>query len=759
MGKFYLNTQSKLSISLTIATIWLGFSYYVANSWILDLSTVLHPIVSYMLIFGIALLPGFFNAYLLTSLILDNRPKIKKQYYSNMPAITILIAAYNEETNITDTLESIFKQTYDGDVEVIVCDDGSLDATAQLVNEYYKIPSPGNVTKKLLTGVPNAGKSSALNRGLKEASNDLIITIDADSCLFKDALNNIVGNYLSGPSNTAAVAGTVLVRNSRTSWLTKAQEWEYFIALSLVKRSQSLHQGTLVAQGAFSLYQKDVLEKLGGWSNVVGEDIVLTWGIQGLGLRVGHAENAIVFTNVPETYGVFYKQRERWSRGLIEAFKRYPETIWQLKQNTPFVWFNLLFPFLDFTFLFGFVPGLIAALCFGWYHIVSLWTLLLLPMAITINYCIYRVHVKTFEEMNLKVRKNYIGFFLFMLAYQIMLTPACLRGYFDEFFNIKKSWGTKNYGKRKRNSLLMKLWYSIVCGIIVCSLIVYPLIVFGSDDINGRYDYQWDSEGYRSHQENARLHKDTWYFDQTYFIAHERQTTYNFNSGLVLKEFNGNVFDKYWRIIAGPGVLDTSIGNIQPIYRFNAFVKTTDKSNIEFNAERIPQMNANARGDITFNTITDNIIDSYMLTGDYQITKDLSVVGGVFSHQISDGNSRNGFLFKEIYNINDNWLIQGRHRLYWFDETSPLYFSPTEYQQHWLMLTYVQPFFEDNAVLKLSAGPGITKINNRTEVTRIYEVQLKANFDGVKPEVHYNCFTAVYGYENCTVGASINIPF
>lgn len=758
---FYLSTTHKLWLCLFFATCWFSFSYYLTLPWINDLSKVYNIVWAYCLVFGIALIPGFFNAFLTGALAFDKRPEIKE--IKTFPNISILIAAYNEEATIADTLTSIFKQDYPAHVEVIVCDDGSVDKTAEIVRKYYKNETiPANFTTHLLTGFQNEGKSEALNRGLNHSSNYIVLTIDADSYLYKDAIKNLVGNYLSGPKNTAAVAGTVLVRNSRKNWLTKLQEWEYFISLSLVKRSQSLFQGTLVAQGAFSLYTKDVLRKLHGWKNLVGEDIVLTWGIQELGYRVGHAENAIIFTNVPEDYKTFFNQRRRWSRGLIEAFKQYPKVITTLKTNTVFVWLNLMFPFLDFMFLFGFVPGLILALTFGWYEIVSLLTIILLPMAITVNYLIYRKHIKTFEELGLLVRKNYIGYVLFVLFNQLIMVPACLRGYLDEFLRLKKSWGTKEIinKKQKRTSLMSKLSYSIICGLIVSSLVLWPLFAFAN--VNGQYDYTYDNQYYEAHTENSKLEKNTYGLEQTSFIAHDHGLTYKYNTGFLLKSFTGDLWGTQWKINGGPGILSTSIYNIdtfQPAYKFNLAVRLNEKSNVEFNAERIPQMNVNTQGDITFNSITNNIMDSYTLTSDYQVLDNLSLVGGVFMNNLSDGNSKNGFILKETFNINDNFLLQARHRLYWYGDFSRRYFSPDEYQQHWFVLTYMRPFWDDNAVLKVSAGPGVTKINQKSEITRIYEVSVKANFKGVKPELHYNCFTAIADYENCTIGTSVNIPF
>lgn len=476
----YINVKQKLHISLIFAILWCIFSFILAEPWISDLSKYYYTWWSYALVMGIAILPGFFNAFLLISLLFDKRPKYTE--IDEYPDITILIAAYNEENTISDTLESILKQEYAGNIEIVICNDGSIDNTIDVINEFINSKSiPDNITITISTDYPNKGKSHALNTGLDLSNNDLIITIDADSYLYKDALKNLLNNYISGPTNTAAVAGTVLVRNSRKNWITKLQEWEYFISLSLVKRTQSLFQGTLVAQGAFSLYTRDVLNKLGGWPNVVGEDIVLTWGVQNMGYRVGHAENAIIFTNVPDTYTMFFNQRRRWSRGLIEAFKQYPGILLKIKPNSIFVWLNLFFPYMDFMFMFGFVPGLFFALAFQWYEIVSIMTIILLPMAITANYIIYLKHIKTFEEMKLKVRKNYFGYMYFILVCQLLVAPACLRGYTDELLKLKKEWGTKKYMKKTNESMVSffdKLVYTGIVAMIISALTMWPFFIF-----------------------------------------------------------------------------------------------------------------------------------------------------------------------------------------------------------------------------------------------------------------------------------------
>ena len=69
------------------------------------------------------------------------------------------------------------------------------------------------------------------------------------------SLTRLVSRYVSSPDAVAAIAGAVMVRNSRDSRLTRLQEWDYFLGIASIKRSQGLRQSTLVAQGAFSIYE------------------------------------------------------------------------------------------------------------------------------------------------------------------------------------------------------------------------------------------------------------------------------------------------------------------------------------------------------------------------------------------------------------------------------------------------------------------------------------------------------------------------
>ena len=435
--RFYLSVQAKFGITLLFSLLWAALSVYLSQPWTRDLAAYIGMPLALTLIAGIAIIPGFMNAFMVGALMLDRRPAhapLRTAY----PALSILIAAYKEEESILGTLESVAKQGYSGKLQVIVINDGSPDRTAELV----RTAQASYPWLELVDLEKNGGKANALNAGLKQARHQLVLTVDGDSYLYKDALKNIVERFMNDPPHTAAVAGCILVRNSRVNWLSRAQEWDYFHGIACIKRIQSLFQGTLVAQGAFSLYQKSALQEAGGWPDCVGEDIVLTWAILKKGHRVGFCEDACAFTNVPTTLGQFIRQRQRWSRGMVEAFKQHPEILFAPRLSTFFVYWNVLFPLLDLIFTVVFLPGLVLAL-FGYFFIAGPMTLVLLPLAGLINMLMFSIGRKMFDMNGLRVRRNISGFLTYTLAYSVFLQPACLLGYLSELLKLKKSWGTK----------------------------------------------------------------------------------------------------------------------------------------------------------------------------------------------------------------------------------------------------------------------------------------------------------------------------
>ncbi|MCM8557410.1 glycosyltransferase [Sphingomicrobium sediminis] len=439
--RFYLGVRNKFLVALLGAFVWMGLSIWLAQPWVRDLGELTHPAFACFAIGFIAFVPGFMNGFLIFSLLMDNRPP--RSPLRKYPGITILIAAYQEEKAIENTLSAFTRSSYFGPVEVFVLNDGSRDRTAEIVRDFIgRACLPPNYTIKLFDFEQNRGKSHVLNDGLAAATHDLIITLDGDCTLREGSLRAIVERLMSDPPLTQAIAGCVMARNPGDSLIAAAQEWDYFHGIAAVKRMQSMYHGTLVAQGAFSLYRKKALEAVGGWPETVGEDIVITWAMLERGWRVGYAEDAIVFTEVPTTIKQFALQRRRWSRGLMEAFARHKNMLFSTRLTGLFIWWNLMFLPLDLAYTFIFIPGIVAAF-FGHFWIVGPLTLAVLPLALLWNGVIFRIQKKMYGREGLKVTRNRRGFLFYCFVYTLIMQPVCVWGYLSELLGLRKKWGTR----------------------------------------------------------------------------------------------------------------------------------------------------------------------------------------------------------------------------------------------------------------------------------------------------------------------------
>jgi len=206
---------------------------------------------------------------------------------------------------------------------------------------------------------------------------------------------------------------------------------------------QSLYQGTLVAQGAFSIYRKQALIEAGGWPHTVGEDIVLSWALLRRGYRIGYAEDAIVWTNAPTTVKQFARQRQRWARGLIEAINEHQRLIFKPRLTQMFIWWNLLFLPLDVVYSLIFIPGVLAALLLGVFWIAGPMTLAVLPFTALWTLVMFRIQARMFEAQGLNVRRNFGGLLFYSLGYMFLLQPVSVWGYAAEAAGLAKKWGTK----------------------------------------------------------------------------------------------------------------------------------------------------------------------------------------------------------------------------------------------------------------------------------------------------------------------------
>jgi biofilm PGA synthesis N-glycosyltransferase PgaC len=432
--RFYISLRLKLVFVALCSLGWVGFSLWLAIPWIEDLGQSITVPIAAGLIAGIAIIPGYLNAHLISSLLIDKAPPLR--FDLDFPAVTLMIACFNEEDVIEETLDYAAAQDYPGELRILVADDGSTDMTVELASLCAEQDERISVRT-----FPHGGKANTLNAALAMVDTPLMATVDADTLLMPEALKRCVARVLVSPPSTVAAAGAVFVRNSRKNMLTQAQEWDYFLGIASIKRQQGLFQGTLVAQGAFSVYKTDAVKEVGGWPDRIGEDIVLTWAMMDKGAGVTYEKTAVAFTDAPETAKDFAKQRRRWARGMIEGLREFgPALIKGRRTYAHSVMVDYIFPYVDFVFSIAFPVGIVLAL--GWqdYAIVGPLTLLVLPLNMILSGIMFKLSRDSFEEVGLRVRKNKKGFFSYLLLYQFFMSPVSVVGYTQELFKTKRNW-------------------------------------------------------------------------------------------------------------------------------------------------------------------------------------------------------------------------------------------------------------------------------------------------------------------------------
>ena len=417
-----------------ISLFYLIIATFININWIHEIAAYFsYPIAIYLVVF-VALIPGFIYIFTLISIVFTK--KKRKNCIQRGCDVTILIPVYNARKSIQKTIDSIMHQKYCGKIHIIVIDDGSTDNSLELIkkmNCYSKIA---------ILEIEHNGKSYALNEGLKYVKTQYVITVDSDTILHPLAVQCIMDRLVNSEEEVVATAGAIFVQNDKKNFVTKLQQWDYTLGIFGVKLYQGNYNSTLVAQGAFSAYKTKAVKELGGWQACVGEDIVLTWNLLSKGYKTNFAKNAVAFTEAPETMRVLFRQRKRWARGMIEAFKKVKViTSKKLSMQSRFLMcMNIFFPFTDLAILI-FIPLGLLFLLFNNHLFMGWLTLLVILLGMILCLVIEIKRKNVFKEIDCKLeRRSIIAFVFYALFYAFILAPSCLIGYIKELINVKKEW-------------------------------------------------------------------------------------------------------------------------------------------------------------------------------------------------------------------------------------------------------------------------------------------------------------------------------
>ena len=231
------------------------------------------------------------------------------------PGVTVLLPCYQEAAVIAGAVRAARAVDYP-ELEILVLDDGSTDATSQQATH----AAEGDPRVRVLRDPVNRGKADRLNIGLRQAAHDFVLAADADAHLERDAVKRLVTRMLSHP-RVAAVAGMPHVTN-RGSLLAGLQMLEFPSIVGLIRRTQALGGNVGTVAGILGLFRRKVVLEVGGYNSAMAtEDIELTWRLLLAGWETDFEPNALVGMEVPVTIRGLWAQRKRWARGQGEVLR------------------------------------------------------------------------------------------------------------------------------------------------------------------------------------------------------------------------------------------------------------------------------------------------------------------------------------------------------------------------------------------------------------------------------------------------------
>jgi hyaluronan synthase len=271
--------------------------------------------------------------------------------------VTVIIPVYNQQAMIESVVDAVFQSTYKN-LEVVAIDDGSKDATREILNRLaLKYPTLKVIHKK------NEGKRKAIASAYYNSKGNFLIFIDSDSIVDRNAIVELLKAF-KGDSQAGAVVGHAKVWNADKNALTKCQDVWYDNSFNVRKSAESYFGSVMCCSGCLSGYRREAIANyLPYWSSAktpIADDREMTsyvispnkirdimaphpppgaaaarimkWvaryddaedrGLTGQALlewKAVYVPTAIVYTEVPEKMKVFVKQQKRWKKGTLRV--------------------------------------------------------------------------------------------------------------------------------------------------------------------------------------------------------------------------------------------------------------------------------------------------------------------------------------------------------------------------------------------------------------------------------------------------------
>lgn len=179
---------------------------------------------------------------------------------SKMPLVSVVIPAYNAEPFIGEALRSVLAQSY-RNLEVIVVDDGSKDATSRIAESIAATDGRVSVLHQ-----QNRGVAAARNLAIERSKGEYIAPLDADDIWYSEKIEKQVERMKGVDPATGLVYGWYAEIDPQGAFLTNGDKWE---AEGLIYDALALRN--FVGGGSMPLIKRACVEKVGGYSILLRE--------------------------------------------------------------------------------------------------------------------------------------------------------------------------------------------------------------------------------------------------------------------------------------------------------------------------------------------------------------------------------------------------------------------------------------------------------------------------------------------------------